>query len=140
MSVKKWVMSDEWWVMSDEWWVMSDGNWVMEIKVMLPNECEKMSDEWWVMSDEWWVMEIEWRKLSDEKLLTKQAQACVSIWESNPVCHGLLCCQLLQSNLVLHVVCFLWVTRVFFFLTVFVGFWHVLSQKIACEGVLIILN
>ena len=22
MSVKKWVMSDEWWVMSDEWWVM----------------------------------------------------------------------------------------------------------------------
>ena len=38
----------------------------MKIKVMLPNECEKMSDEWW-------VMEIEWQKLSDEKGLPKQA-------------------------------------------------------------------
>ena len=25
------------------------------------------------MSDEWWVMEIEWRKLSDGFLLSKQA-------------------------------------------------------------------
>ena len=25
------------------------------------------------MSDEWWVMKIEWRKLSDEKTLSKQA-------------------------------------------------------------------
>ena len=25
------------------------------------------------MSDEWWVMEIEWRKLSDQILLAKQA-------------------------------------------------------------------
>ena len=25
------------------------------------------------MSDEWWVMEIEWRKLSDQILLPKQA-------------------------------------------------------------------
>ena len=33
MSVKKWVMSDEWWVMSDEWWVMSDGNWVTKKKI-----------------------------------------------------------------------------------------------------------
>ena len=32
MSVKKWVMSDEWWDMSDEWWVMSDENWVTEIE------------------------------------------------------------------------------------------------------------
>ena len=24
MSVKKWVMSDEWWIMSDEWWKLSD--------------------------------------------------------------------------------------------------------------------
>ena len=32
----------------------------MKIKVMLPNECEKMSDEWWVMNDENWVTEIEW--------------------------------------------------------------------------------
>ena len=32
-----------------------------------------MSVKKWVMSDEWWVMEIEWRKLSDEKCLTKQA-------------------------------------------------------------------
>ena len=45
MSVKKWVMSDEWWV---------------------------MSYKWWVMSDKWWVMEIKWWKLSDEKSLPKQ--------------------------------------------------------------------
>ena len=32
-----------------------------------------MSVKKWVMSDEWWVMEIEWRKLSDEKCLPKQA-------------------------------------------------------------------
>ena len=29
-----------------------------------------MSDE---LCDEWWVMKIEWRKLSDEKTLSKQA-------------------------------------------------------------------
>ena len=32
-----------------------------------------MSVKKWVMSDEWWVMEIEWRKLSDDFLLSKQA-------------------------------------------------------------------
>ena len=50
------------------------------------NSVKKLSDEnksdvakwvWknelWVMSDELWVMEIEWRKLSDEKCLPKQA-------------------------------------------------------------------
>ena len=95
MSVKKWVMSDEWWKLSDEkclpkqalivkilyiyiyisfgelgtknkinkknytswqvWdlWIVWK-NWVMKIKVMLPNECEKMSDELWVIEIEWW--------------------------------------------------------------------------------------
>ena len=52
------------WQVWDPWIVWK--NWVMKIKVMLPNECEKMSDEWW-------VMKIEWRKLSDEKSLPKQA-------------------------------------------------------------------
>ena len=42
-----------------------------------------MSVKKWVMSDEWWVMEIEWRKLSDEKCLTKQALSfCVVNHES----------------------------------------------------------
>ena len=46
--------------MWDPWIVWK--NWVMKIKVMLPNECDKMSDEWWVMSDGNWVTEIEWWK------------------------------------------------------------------------------
>ena len=35
------------------------------------------------MSDEWWVMEIEWRKLSDQILLAKQA---LSLYQNMSVC------------------------------------------------------
>ena len=42
------------WQVWDPWIVWK--NWVMKIKVMLPNECEKMSDEWWKLNDGNWVM------------------------------------------------------------------------------------
>ena len=43
------------------------------------NSVKKLSNEnksdvaKWVWKNEWWVMEIEWQKLSDDFLLSKQA-------------------------------------------------------------------
>ena len=53
--------------------ILSDENKSDVAKWVWKNELWVMSDELWVMSDELWVMEIEWRKLSDEKYLPKQA-------------------------------------------------------------------
>ena len=52
------------WQVWNPWIVLKNS--VMKIKVMLPNECEKLSDEWWVMNYEWW-------KLSDENWVMKKA-------------------------------------------------------------------
>ena len=53
MSVKKWVMSDEWWVMSDEWWVMEIEWRKLSDEKSLPKQvlsnlesCNGNRDEW----------------------------------------------------------------------------------------------